>query len=285
MILPSDSFLTNPTLYQFFTAVRKNRFIYESDRTFEVCPAKSGFFSQAELDEFEQYFETGDAKVLSIDYSTEERAGMKIGVLKLILNEEQKPEYQMLTDFGELHRKAEPRDDFVNCTLLNYLPSNCYLDADSYLENCGDSYTSVYDANYEMIKTKPISAKARKDDLVCGANSIRVFRIDVTGSSSAWDYGEHPRIESDMQQTNYYKRYSIDHTFGYYDYWPTIELKKDNDYTFRFVCPGEGEEVTKMRLDNVYTKAENGELVPDVKLQIIGGLSWAHPTFIYFLYK
>lgn len=278
---------------QFFTAVRKNRFFFEAERTFEACPAQSGLFTSSELAEFERYFDTGDATLLSADYGAEERAAMKIGVLKLVRNEENQIEYQMFTSFDELHRRAEPRDDFEDCTLLNYLLSNCYLDADCYIEDMGDSYEFVYGLEYSIIKSKPVSARARRNNLTCSANSIRVFRIDVSGCSSNFEKGERLQIVENSNLLNLgYKRYSIDHTYGYYDYWPTVELKKGNFYNFEFVCPGSNDclndraEITTVKLENVYTEDADGEPVLDVKLRIIGGLAlWAYPTYIYFLYK
>ena len=281
------------SLRQFFTAVRKNRFVFESELSFEVCPASSGLFSKTELDEFKQYFETGDPSVFSIDYSTEDRAGMNIGVLKLVVDEHGQHEYRMLTSFDELHRRAESRDDFENCTLMNYLPSNCYLDADCYIEACGESYDFVHNRDYSIIKSKAITTRARKTNLVCATNSIRVFHIVHNGSSSNFEKGERLQIiENNTPLATYYKRYSIDHTFGYYDYWPTVELKKSNFYSFEFICPGSNDclnddtQITKVKLESVYTENENGELVLDVKLRLIGGIAlWAYPTFIYFLYK
>ena len=232
------------------------------------------------MEKFEQYFNTGDTTLLPADYSTKQRAGMKIGMLKLVRNEEKQLEYQMFTGFDELPRPDEPRDK--NYPLLNYLHSDYQIQDD------GNSYEFVYDFHYEEIKTPPISDAARRNNLTCSADSIRVFRIDVTGSSSYWDYGEHLQIrENSTLLSTYYKRYTIDHTYGYYDYWPTFELKKGNFYNFEFVCPGEGNcpDTTKMKLKNVHTENEDGEPVLDVKLQIIGDLAWAHPTYIFFLYK
>lgn len=36
----------------------------------------------------------------------------------------------------------------------------------------------------------------------------------------------------------FYKRYCIDNLAGYFDFYPSFELKKDCVYDFKFVCPG-----------------------------------------------
>lgn len=262
---------------QFFTADRKKD-RWNREQTFEVCPAKSGLFTSSELEMFERYFDTGDATLLPADYSAKKRTGLKIGVLKFVQKEEQY-EFQMFTGSDDLPRPAELRDE--NYPLLNYLHS------DYDIENSGNSYESVYGWDYEDIETPPIPSAARRNNLKCSANSIRVFRIDVTGSSSYWDYGQHLRIaKNDTLLSTYYERYLIDDTFGFYDYWPTVNLKEGNIYSFDFLCPGEScRQITEVKLENVYTENENGERVLDVKLRIIGHLAWAHPTYIFFLYK
>lgn len=238
-------------------------------------------FSQAELDEFERYFETRDAKVLSIGYSVKERSPKKIGVLKLVQNKDQ-AEYQMLTGLDELYRKAEPRD-----------ACNGHLDTFCHIRGRESSCVG-----YSKAKPKPITAEEKQSDQVCRAYSIRVFRLVMETSPSRWNRGEFLQItKNGSLKSTFYKPYTIHDTFDYrenakkfvcYDFWPTVELKKNNTYDFKFILPDKVQldEVNKMKLENVYTTDESGERILDVKLQIIGDLAWtARPTFIYFLFK
>ena len=151
------------------------------------------------MEQFEKYFKSGDATLLPAGYSTERRTGLKVGVLKLVRNKAEKQyEYRMFTGHDDLPRPAERRDKGY--------PLENYLDGDYGIGNDGDSYEYVLAYDYSQIKTPPIPAEARSNNLTCSENSIRVFRIDVTGSSSEWDYGCHLRIrESRSLLTTYYK--------------------------------------------------------------------------------
>lgn len=52
-------------------------------------------------------------------------------------------------------------------------------------------------------------------------------------------FGEHPMIYENGKFLNiFYKRYCIDNLAGYFDFYPSFELKKDCVYDFKFVCPG-----------------------------------------------
>lgn len=97
------------------------------------------------------------------------------------------------------------------------------------------------------------------------------------------------QTESSLLLTKSFRlqRYTIDNTFGFYDYWPTVELKKGKTYKFEFLCPGENPQpaVNKVKLEKVYTKNKSGELVLDVQLRIVDGIAWSHPTYIFFLYQ
>lgn len=147
---------------QFFSAEKINE-----QKDLEFCPAKSGFFSEAELKEFEVYFEFKDPKVLSVNYKTEERARQFIGRLKLIKNPTDELEYELSTDVDDLYGKNESGYN-VN-------------EAETMLMGCGDNLESVNDENNKEIKTKKIRARQRKENLTCSNESIKVFRFHTSG--------------------------------------------------------------------------------------------------------
>lgn len=149
---------------QFFNA---ERMPHNEKKEFEFCPAKSGFFTETELKEFEAYFESKDPKVLSVNYKTEERARQYIGRLKLIKNQAGELEYEMSTDVDDLYGKNESGYN-VN-------------EAETVLMGCGDNLESVQDENNKEIKTKKIRTRQRKENLICSGESIKVFRFHTSG--------------------------------------------------------------------------------------------------------
>ena len=166
---------------QFFTAKREKG-LYES-HTYFACPAQSGLFSEAELKEFEKYFEMNDTTVLTVNYNTDQRSQMNVGKLDFVFekNTDQNDAPRVQFDFKMTAKVDLHSTPDFDCGVTD--AESCFLDE-------GDNYLSVYSHLYKEIKTKKVTKKAKKNNLVCTSNSIRVFRIHVTGSSSEWDYGK-----------------------------------------------------------------------------------------------
>jgi len=256
-----------------FPTMSYEQFFY-SDKE---CPANSNFFTDDELVEFEKYFDTKDESYLTINYETTPRAQMNYGKMELVPVDEDEE------DVAFLHGSAYA---FKMSTEVNDSFYYGNQDNGSTFKDCGNSHKGVLNRAHVLVKPKKANKKERKNNLVCTNDTIRVIRIDVTGSPSSWIEGNHLMVtEDDELLFTLYQRYSIDETFGYYSYQPTFEMKKGSLYKFKFVLPGQSIEEVSVKLESLYSKNEDGEEVIDVQMKIIGGLNLEHAHKIIFLYK
>lgn len=154
---------------QFFNSVRIKKFPFEHDIELENCPAKSGLFSEKELNEFRKWYASKENNFLSVNYNMNRRAKLNIGKLHL-----QRKKHE------DFHFNFYTRID------NSFYPNND--DAESKLSDGSDKKT--LDELHRENKFRKMVTKLRAENLKCDFNSIRVFRIHAICHPQNWINGK-----------------------------------------------------------------------------------------------
>ena len=233
---------------------------------------KSDLFTKNELKEFENYYKTGKANALSVNYKTHPRAGLKIG--KLTYNPTKKA-FEMNVD--DVLCGNEEND----CSLLNFVDSGgdfpALIEMDDQTRRASRTQTTKSGSGRK--------SKGRASLTNNNIESVQLFRIQSNCSPDNFEHGYHPSILEDGECMNIkFRRYLVDNSNCYFDIYPHVDLKKDHKYCFEFFTHDNQYASTTFKLTNVYTVKKEVVTI-NVKLKLVGNADWALPETIYVLYQ
>ena len=300
-----------------FFGDRPSQFVSENEM---VAPAKSGLFTDSELQEFRRYYESSDPKALSVAYNFNKRNGLRVG--KLI--------YDWRIDgyrMAELGEQLLEEGDFV------YLENNGFFkDARlkeplpvSSVEEASRRSSSTDDDSVHMIEAFPIVEEeddwfVEKDPVPKDqASEIRLFKIQKVGliyetpnrlATLAFDCNAFPlflqiagteEFEGDIRLCIRDTRKLATHAFNNwkkrnvcyrksgasYMAFDPVSLKTNNAYLIEFRRDRYKYNAfanLDLRLDQVFAVAENGEKKLDVRTTILRNTHKIPAFELYFLY-
>ena len=260
------------------------RFPLMSEGQFDLGPGRSKLFSQSELDEFKMYFATKNKKVLTTNYSLNERNALQIH--KLRFNEDKK------RTFVQLDKHADSEKDHIEvqidpeCEVINLDERDKEM-AKQFGKNYAKDGTKRKKA---ATKASPVDKKKKVKTEEPQIERIHLFKFqlifkDKKQFDEYWNDELVPEVHVEgVQQNIQFSRY-IKAGSAYIALDRPVAIASGSEFRIAFRTRSNKCLHNSFRIADVLTMDEDESRV-EVKLSVLDKeLRMANMTDIFFVYK